>query len=66
MKNQVKLKGPLKSYLRWPMILSCLLIVMTIGIFVVDYKCGFIALAGLVCYAIAALLIYSLIRPIII
>lgn len=66
MKNQVKLKGPLKSYLRWPMILSCLLIVMTIGIFVVDYKCGFIALAGLVCYAIAALLIYSRIRPIII
>ena len=66
MKNQVKLKGPLKSYLRWPMILSCLLIVMTIGIFVVDYKCGFIALAGLVCYVIAALLIYSRIRPIII
>lgn len=66
MKNQVKLKGQLKSYLRWPMILSCLLVAMTIGIFIVDYKCGFIAAACLVCYLIAALVIHTRIKPIII
>lgn len=66
MKNQVKLKGQLKSYLRWPMILSCLLVAMTIGIFIVDYKCGVIALACLICYVVAALIIYSRIKPIII
>ena len=66
MKNQVKLKGQLKSYLRWPIILSCLITAMTIGIFIVDYKCGFIAALGLICYVIAALIIYSRIKPIII
>lgn len=66
MKNQVKLKGQLKSYLRWPMILSCLLVAMTIGIFIVDYKCGFIAALCLICYVIAALVIHSRIKPIII
>lgn len=66
MKNQVKLKGQLKSYLRWPIILSCLLVAMTIGIFIVDYKCGLIALAALVCYIIAALVINGRVKPIII
>ncbi len=66
MKNQVKLKGQLKSYLRWPIILSCLLVAMTIGIFIVDYKCGFIAALCLICYVIAALVIHSRIKPIII
>lgn len=66
MKHQVKLKGQLKSYLRWPFILSCLLIAMTIGIFIVDYKAGFIALLCLICYIIAALMIYYRIKPIIV
>ncbi len=66
MKNQVKLKGQLKSYLRWPLVLSCLLAAMTIGIFIVDYKCGFIAAVCLLCYVIAALIIRSRIKPIII
>ena len=66
MNNQVKLKGPLKSYMRWPVILSCLFVAMTVGIFFVDYKCGLIAFACLICYVAAALLIYYRIKPIII
>ena len=66
MKNQVKLKGQLKSYLRWPIILSCLLVAMTIGIFLVDYRCGLIASVALICYMIASLVINARVKPIII
>ena len=66
MKDQVKLKGPLKSYMRWPIILSCLLVIMAVAMFFVNFKCGLIAVGCLVCYIIVAVLIYCRIKPIIV
>ena len=36
MKSKMKLSGQLRSYLRWPLILSILMLVMNIGMYFVD------------------------------
>lgn len=66
MKQQVKLKGQLGSYLRWPMLLSILLLIMTIAIFFFDLTAGLIALVCLAIYIIMALIIYNGVKPTII
>lgn len=44
MKRKVKVTGNLQTYLRWPVLLSVLLICMDISIFLVNRKAGFIML----------------------
>lgn len=39
--NKIKLKGQLKTYMRWPIYLTLLLIAMNIWIYVLDKKAGF-------------------------
>ncbi|MFV0344003.1 MAG: DHH family phosphoesterase [Anaerocolumna sp.] len=66
MKKKVKVKGALKSYLRWPIMLSLLLIIMNVGICLINDRAG-IAMSGfVVVYVIIAMFLYFFKRPIII
>ena len=58
MKTKIKLKGSLRSYLRWPLILSILLICMNVSMFCVDREAGLIMLAYVLLYMIIALSIF--------
>lgn len=66
MKNQVKLKGQLKSYLMWPILLSILLVVTTAVVLLINVKAGIVAAFGLIIYVVIAAVIYHRIRPVIV
>ncbi|NCB99364.1 MAG: DHH family phosphoesterase [Clostridia bacterium] len=40
MNNDMEIKGRLKWYLRWPIILNIIVALMTLGVFLVDRRCG--------------------------
>ena len=40
MRNDMEIKGRLKWYLRWPIILNIIVGVMTLGVTVIDHKAG--------------------------
>jgi c-di-AMP phosphodiesterase-like protein len=56
--NDNKIKGTLRSYLRWPIFLGTLLIVMNIQIYTVNIKAGIIMSGYVLIYLIAAFLLY--------
>ena len=58
MKNKVKVKGSLKVYLRWPLLLSVLLICMNISIYGVDRESGIIISIFIAVYMIISIIIY--------
>ncbi len=56
--TQNKIRGTLQSYLRWPLLLGILLIVMNIQIFTVNIKAGFIMSGYVVLYLLIAVILY--------
>lgn len=58
MKNKVKLKGNLKAYLRWPLLLSALLICMNISIYAIDKDAGIIMSIYLAIYVVISMILY--------
>lgn len=58
MKQRLKLKGNLKSYLRWPIVLSAVFIVMDIQMYLFDKKIGILGTCYLAIYMLAAVSIY--------
>lgn len=40
MNNDMEIKGRLKWYLRWPIILNIIVAAMAIGVFVLDHQAG--------------------------
>ena len=48
--GRLKLKGKLKTYLRWPLWLLVIFAVVCAGSFFIDYRAGLLALAGLIIY----------------
>lgn len=58
MKQKVRLNGTLKSYLRWPIYLSLILIAMTVSMYMVSIDAGFIMSVYLGIYIIFAVVIY--------
>ncbi len=54
-----RIKGTLRSYLRWPLMLSILLLAMNIHIYVFSVKAGLVMTAYLVIYIIVAAILYS-------
>ena len=58
MKQRLKLKGNLKSYLRWPIVLSAVFIVMDIQMYLYDKKMGILGTCYLTIYMLAAVSIY--------
>ncbi len=66
MKRYIKVKGALKAYLRWPIVLSLLLVCMNISIYMIDRKAGIVMLGFVVLYVVIAMLLYFFRRPAII
>lgn len=58
MKKKVRVKGAIKSYLRWPLILTPLIICMNITILIVDKKAGILMGGYTLFYIVTALLLY--------
>ena len=58
MKNKPKFGGSLTSYLRWPLLLSPLLLFMNLHIYYFDKKAGLCMTAYFVIYVLIAVLIY--------
>lgn len=65
MKNKVKLKGQLKTYLQWPMVLSILLIGMNIWMYSIDIPSGIFMSFFTLIYIIIAVVLYLYNKPII-
>lgn len=65
MKEKIKLKGQLKAYVYWPVVLSLLLLVMNIVIYLIDVKAGIVATVFVLIYAIIVTMIYFSKNPII-
>lgn len=63
MKKKFKLKGRLNMYLKWPLFLSLLLAVVTVLVYVFDYRAGLLMTAGLVLYITASAVIYIYLKP---
>ncbi len=59
MKHKVKLKGILKLYLRWPVLLSVLFIAMDIRLFVYGRQAGITGLFFLLLYILTSSIVYS-------
>ena len=58
MKKRVKLKGQLRNYVQWPLILSVLLLVMNLCMYPVSLKAGLLMSAFLVIYIAIVLVLY--------
>ena len=65
MKKEFKLRGQLKKFMQWPIFLSILLIGMNIAVYFVSVKAGVLVTVVVVCYLIAAGLLYFYNKPII-
>ncbi|MGB8454853.1 MAG: DHH family phosphoesterase [Anaerocolumna sp.] len=63
MKKNIKVKGALKAYLRWPIMLSLLLVCMNISIYVIDQEAGLVMLGFVILYVVIAMLLYFFRRP---
>lgn len=66
MNKELKLKGQLKVYTRWPLMLSALLVVMNIGIFAIHFQAGVLMSVFTLVYIVIAVLIYFYNKPLII
>jgi cyclic-di-AMP phosphodiesterase len=63
MKRNIKVKGALKAYLLWPIMLSLLLACMNISIYFIDRQAAFVVFIFLVLYVLIALSLYFFKRP---
>ena len=61
-KKRLELESVLKGYLRWPLFLTLLLLVMDISIFAIDRKAGLLMFVYVIIYLIIAILLYTLKR----
>lgn len=62
-KMKIKFKGQLKTYLVWPIFMTLLLLAVTIGIAVIDYKAGILAAIATIIYFFVCMLLYFYNRP---
>ena len=63
--GRLRLKGKLKSYLRWPLGLLMFLTMVAVGVFFIDVKAGVVVLAGVLVYGIIMIILYSKIKPVV-
>lgn len=63
MKNKIKLKGSLKRYMRWPILMSLMLIAVNLVIFAIDRKAGWVLALATLVYIIVSICIYKVKRP---
>lgn len=63
--GRLRLKGKLKSYLRWPLGLLMFLTMVAVGLFFIDVRAGVVVLAGVLVYGIIMIILYSKIKPVV-
>ena len=66
MNDKLKLKGHMKAFMRWPLILSALLIVLNIRVYCVSVKAGLVVSAGVLIYVGIAVVVLRCHRPFIV
>ena len=66
MNDKLKLKGHMKAFMRWPLILSALLIVLNILVYCVSVKAGLVVSAGVLIYVGIAVVVLRCHRPFIV
>lgn len=66
MKKNIKLKGNLKNYMYWPLILTALLVLMNIPLYWVSKEAGAMASLFTVIYFIVVVLAYNFNKPVLI
>lgn len=66
MKKKLKLKGALRSYLRWPVFMTILLCVMDFCLYLVDKRACLVAVCFTLLYLMLALAMYLMKRPLIV
>ena len=62
MNKKIKLRGALKSYLLWPILLTVVLLCMNLSIYIVDKKAGLLLSGVILVYFLIAVTIYYLKR----
>lgn len=63
MKEQFKLKGQLKRFMQWPLILSVFLILMNLIVYCIHIKAGIAVSIGILIYFVAVLVLFNQHRP---
>ena len=53
MNNKVKFKGPMKHFMRWPLYLSVLVVLLDLLVFIVSVKAGILVSVGTVIYILS-------------
>ena len=60
MNNKVKFKGPMKHFMRWPLYLSVLVVLLDLLVFIVSVKAGILVSAGTVIYIFIAVQLFTI------
>ena len=66
MSDKLKLKGHMKAFMRWPLILSVLLIVLNLLVYCISIKAGIVVSAGILIYIGIAVAVLRCHRPFIV
>ena len=66
MSDKLKLKGHMKAFMMWPLILSALLIVLNLLVYCISIKAGILVSAGIIIYIGTAVLVLRCHRPFIV
>lgn len=66
MNNKVKFKGPMKHFMRWPLYLSVLVVLLDLLVFIVSVKAGILVSAGTVIYIFIAVQLFRYHKPLIV
>ena len=66
MSDKLKLKGHMKVFMRWPMILSVLLVITNILVYIINVKAGFVVTLSIFIYIGVAVVVLRCHRPFIV
>ena len=66
MSDKLKLKGHMKAFMQWPLILSVLLIVLNLLVYYISIKAGIVVSAGIIIYIGIAVVVLRCHRPFIV
>ena len=66
MSDKLKLKGHMKAFMRWPLILSVLLIVLNLLVYYISIKAGIVVSVGILIYVGIAVVVLRCHRPFIV
>lgn len=63
MKEKIRLKGRLNTFLWWPIFLAVLLVLVDVGVYFINIKAGLLVSGGIVLYLLIAFLVLRLSHP---